>query len=117
MGKRAVPVPRAGEVRLRVSCCGICRTDLHLAEGDLPPRRPGVISGHEIVGYVDAVGARAGRFAAGDRVGVAWLRATCGRCRFCRHGRKNLCVEPRFTGWDDDGGFAEQCVVDEAFAR
>ena len=116
MGKRAAPVPRAGEVRLRVSCCGVCRTDLHLAEGDLPPRRPGVISGHEIVGYVDAVGTRAGRFALGDRVGVAWLRATCGRCRFCRRGQENLCLAPRFTGWDDDGGFAEQCVVHEAFA-
>jgi propanol-preferring alcohol dehydrogenase len=116
MGNRAGPVPQVGEIRLRVSCCGVCRTDLHLAEGDLPPRRPGVIPGHEIVGYVDAVGARAERFAVGDRVGVAWLRATCGRCRFCRGGRENLCRAPRFTGWDDDGGFAEQCVVDEAFA-
>lgn len=115
-GKRATPVPKAGQVRLRVSCCGVCRTDLHLAEGDLPPRRAGVIPGHEVVGYVDAVGAHAGRFAVGDRVGVAWLRATCGRCRFCRRGQENLCLAPRFTGWDDDGGFAEQCVVDEAFA-
>ena len=95
MGKRAAPVPGAGEVRMQVSCCGVCRTDLHLAEGDLPPRRPGVVPGHEVVGYVDAVGARAGRFALGDRVGVAWLgrRAVDAgsadvdtRTCACRHG-------------------------------
>jgi propanol-preferring alcohol dehydrogenase len=113
---RADPQPGPGQVRLRVSVCGVCRTDLHLAEGDLPPRRPGVVPGHEVVGHVDALGPGSSRFRAGDRLGVAWLRRTCGRCRFCRHGRENLCEAPRFTGWDDDGGFAELAVVDEDFA-
>jgi propanol-preferring alcohol dehydrogenase len=99
-----------------VSVCGVCRTDLHLAEGDLPPRRPGVVPGHEVVGRVDALGPGSTRFQVGDRLGVAWLRGTCGRCRFCRHGRENLCEAPRFTGWDEDGGFAEHCVVGEEFA-
>ncbi|MGH9279525.1 MAG: zinc-dependent alcohol dehydrogenase family protein [Acidimicrobiales bacterium] len=111
-----VPVPGPGEVRVRVRVCGVCRTDLHLAEGDLPPRRPRVVPGHEVVGVVDAVGPGASRLAVGARVGVAWLRWTCGQCRFCRRGRENLCVSPRFTGWDDDGGFAEYCVVDERYA-
>jgi propanol-preferring alcohol dehydrogenase len=110
------PVPGAGEVRIRVSTCGVCRTDLHLAEGDLTPRRSGVVPGHEIVGLVDAVGPGAGRFAVGDRLGVAWLRGVCGSCRFCRTGRENLCPRASFTGWDADGGFAEYAVVDEAFA-
>jgi propanol-preferring alcohol dehydrogenase len=110
------PVPGAGEVRIRVSTCGVCRTDLHLAEGDLTPRRSGVAPGHEIVGLVDAVGPGAGRFAVGDRLGVAWLRGVCGSCRFCRTGRENLCPRASFTGWDADGGFAEYAVVDEAFA-
>jgi alcohol dehydrogenase, propanol-preferring len=114
--ERREPVPGAGEVRIRVSTCGVCRTDLHLAEGDLPPRRPGVVPGHEIVGVVDAVGPGAERFAVGDRLGVAWLRGVCGSCRFCRAGRENLCPRARFTGWDADGGFAGYAVVDEAFA-
>ncbi|MGZ4614686.1 MAG: zinc-dependent alcohol dehydrogenase family protein [Actinomycetes bacterium] len=115
-GERPDPLPGPGQVRLRVTCCGVCRTDLHLAEGDLEPRRPGVVPGHEVVGVVDAVGAGTERFRTGDRVGVAWLRRTCGRCRFCRHGRENLCESPSFTGWDEDGGYAEMCLVDEQFA-
>jgi propanol-preferring alcohol dehydrogenase len=103
-------------VRVTVSACGVCRTDLHLAEGDLPPRRPGTVPGHEVVGYVEQLGPGATRFEVGDRVGIAWLRGTCGRCRFCRRGRENLCVEPSFTGWDVDGGYAEQAVVPEAYA-
>jgi propanol-preferring alcohol dehydrogenase len=114
--RRADPEPGPGQVRLQVSVCGVCRTDLHLAEGDLPPRRPGVVPGHEVVGRVDALGPGSTRFQVGDRLGVAWLRGTCGRCRFCRHGRENLCEAPRFTGWDEDGGFAEHCVVGEEFA-
>jgi propanol-preferring alcohol dehydrogenase len=113
---RPVPEPGPGEVRLRVTACGVCRTDLHLAEGDVPPRRRGVVPGHEVVGTVDALGAGAARFAPGDRVGIAWLRGTCGRCRWCRSGRENLCPEARFTGWDEDGGYAEYAVVPEAFA-
>jgi alcohol dehydrogenase, propanol-preferring len=115
-GQRDDPLPGPGEVRLRMSCCGICRTDLHLAEGDLPPRHPAVVPGHQAVGYVDALGPGADRFALGDRIGVAWLRGTCGRCRFCRHGQENLCRTPLFTGWDADGGYAELCLVDERFA-
>jgi alcohol dehydrogenase, propanol-preferring len=114
--RRPRPDPAPDEVRVRVSTCGVCRTDLHLAEGDLAPRRPQVVPGHEVVGVVDALGDRAERFALGDRVGIAWLRHTCGTCRFCRRGDENLCVDPRFTGWDDDGGYAEWTVVDEAYA-
>lgn len=113
---RPVPEPGPGQVRVRVSVCGVCRTDLHLAEGDLAPRRPGVVPGHEVVGVVDAVGPGARRFAAGDRIGIAWLRGTCGSCRFCRRGDENLCLAPRFTGWDEDGGYAEAAVVDERYA-
>jgi alcohol dehydrogenase, propanol-preferring len=110
------PEPGPGEVRVRVLACGVCRTDLHLAEGDLPPRRPSTVPGHEVVGQVDALGAGADRFAVGDRVGIAWLRGTCGRCRWCRTGRENLCPFATFTGWDADGGYAEHAVVPEAFA-
>ena len=110
------PVPEAGEIRVRVATCGVCRTDLHLAEGDLAPHHADVVPGHEIVGVVDAVGPGAGRFRHGDRVGIAWLRRTCGECRFCRRGDENLCLTPAFTGWDADGGYAELAVVDERFA-
>jgi len=92
------PVPGPGEVRVRVRVCGVCRTDLHLAEGDLSPRRPGVVPGHEVVGIVDRLGPGTTRFVVGDRVGIAWLRQTCGTCRFCRRGAENLCLTPRFTG-------------------
>jgi propanol-preferring alcohol dehydrogenase len=114
--ERAIPEPDAGEVRLRVRACGVCRTDLHLAEGDLAPRRAGVVPGHEVVGEVDAVGEGCRRFRVGDRAGIAWLRHTCGRCRWCRRGAENLCERPAFTGWDADGGYAEYAVVDEAYA-
>lgn len=101
---------------MRVSACGVCRTDLHLAEGDLAPRRRGVAPGHEVVGVVDAVGPGASRLAVGERVGIPWLRHTCARCRFCTRGDENLCTDPRFTGWDADGGYAEYAVVDERYA-
>ena len=113
---RPVPEPGPGEIRVRVSTCGVCRTDLHLAEGDLPPHRPGTVPGHEVVGVVDALGPGADRFRLGERAGIAWLRHTDGRCRWCRRGAENLCIDPRFTGWDADGGYAEQAVVDEAYA-
>ncbi len=113
---RDLPSPGAGQVRLRVICCGVCRTDLHLAEGDLPPRRPAVVPGHEIVGRVDELGPGATRFAVGARIGVPWLAGTDGTCRFCRYGKENLCTAPAFTGWDVDGGYADACVVDESFA-
>jgi propanol-preferring alcohol dehydrogenase len=114
--ERAVPDPGPGQVRVRVACCGVCRTDLHLAEGDLPPRRPRVVPGHEVVGRVEAVGPGAARFGIGDRIGVAWLGRTDGSCRFCRRGDENLCTSPQFTGWDLDGGYADACLVDERFA-
>ncbi len=114
--ERDPPTPGPGQVRLRVSVCGVCRTDLHVATGELPPHRPRVVPGHQVVGTVDALGQGADRFAVGDRVGAAWLGATCGRCRFCRRGDENLCVNATFTGWDRDGGYAGAVVVDEGFA-
>jgi alcohol dehydrogenase, propanol-preferring len=116
LGTRPVPVPEADEVLVRVSACGVCRTDLHLVEGDLVPRRPGVVPGHQVVGHVVASGEHQKRFAIGDRVGIAWLRGTCGQCRWCRTGAENLCPYSRYTGWDVDGGFAEYAVVPAAFA-
>ena len=113
---RPVPEPGPGQIRVRVSACGVCRTDLHVAEGDLPVHRRRVVPGHEVVGRVDAVGPDAGRFSIGDRVGLAWLATTCGICRFCRRGAENLCVQATFTGWDRDGGYAEAAVADERFA-
>ena len=94
----------------------MCRTDLHLAEGDLAPRHPGVVPGHEVVGEVDALGPDTQRFVIGDRIGIAWLRHTCGVCQWCRRGAENLCVAPAFTGWDADGGYAPWAVVDERYA-
>jgi alcohol dehydrogenase, propanol-preferring len=114
--ERDEPSPGPGQLRVRVSCCGVCRTDLHLAEGDLPPKRQGVTPGHEIVGRVDALGDGAQRFALGERVGIPWLAHTDGTCRYCRRGAENLCLDPQFTGWDLDGGYADLCVADEAYA-
>ncbi|MGP4030979.1 zinc-dependent alcohol dehydrogenase family protein [Pseudarthrobacter sp. 1C304] len=110
------PLPGPREVLLRVRTCGVCRTDLHLAEGDLAPRHAGTIPGHEVVGEVVGRGTRATRFSPGDRVGVAWLGGTCGSCRFCLRGEENLCLTPVFTGWDRDGGYAELITVAEDFA-
>ncbi|MBT1002416.1 zinc-dependent alcohol dehydrogenase family protein [Paenarthrobacter sp. DKR-5] len=115
-GERPDPVPGPGELLLAVSVCGVCRTDLHLAEGDLAPHRPGTVPGHEIVGSVVALGPGCRRFKLGERVGAAWLGGTCGSCRFCRRGTENLCLAPVFTGWDRDGGYAELAVTAEAFA-
>lgn len=111
-----IPEPAEGEIRVRVRACGVCRTDLHVAEGDLARKQPRIIPGHEIVGVVDKNGAGASRFAIGDRVGIAWLRQTCGACAYCLRGRENLCPNALFTGWDRDGGYAEYAVVREAFA-
>src|SRR5271165_3871503 len=114
--ERERPEPGPGEILVKVAACGVCRTDLHLVEGDLLPRRPGVVPGHEVVGHVVERGPAAERFADGERVGIAWLRSTCGICRFCERGDENLCIEPRFTGWDADGGYAQYAVVDERYA-
>ncbi len=116
LGQVDDPRPGPGQIRVRVSACGVCRTDLHVAEGDLPVHRPGVVPGHEVVGRVDELGPGADRFVLGDRVGLAWLAGTCGACRFCRRGEENLCPKASFTGWDHDGGYAELTVADERYA-
>ncbi len=116
MVDRPVPTPAPGEIRVRVTLCGVCRTDLHVVEGDLPPRRDVVVPGHEIVGVVDAVGSGVAGFARGERVGIAWLQGTCGACRFCRDGRENLCADATFTGYGVDGGYAEFAIVRAAWA-
>jgi alcohol dehydrogenase, propanol-preferring len=115
-GDRPDPTPGPREVVVEVATCGVCRTDLHLAEGDLPPHLPDIVPGHEVVGRVVGRGAEARRFAVGDRVGIPWLRRTCGACRYCRRGDENLCAAPAFTGWDADGGYAELAAVDERYA-
>ncbi|MFQ5667781.1 MAG: zinc-dependent alcohol dehydrogenase family protein [Candidatus Binatia bacterium] len=115
---RDVPVPQAGEheIRVRVEACGVCRTDLHVVEGELPPRTPHIVPGHQVVGTVDRCGANVTRFKKGDRVGIAWLRSTCGTCWNCHAGRENLCPQARFTGYHEDGGYAEYALVREDFA-
>ncbi len=110
------PEPGPGEIRIAVRACAICRTDLHVIEGDLPSVGLPRICGHQIVGVVDALGPGCRRFDVGERVGVAWLRGACGRCEFCQSGRENLCDQTRFTGYHADGGFAEYAVVDGEFA-
>lgn len=116
LGKLPPPVPAPGEVRVKVSACGVCRTDLHVIEGDLPSVRLPLVPGHQVVGRVDLPGEGARRFLPGARVGIAWLRHTCGACPFCAAGKENLCETPLFTGYHRDGGFAEYAVVPEAFA-
>ncbi|MET7786926.1 zinc-binding alcohol dehydrogenase family protein [Streptomyces sp900116325] len=113
---RPVAAPGPDELLLEVEACGVCRTDLHLAEGDLTPHRPSTIPGHEIVGRVASVGEAVSTFRVGDRAGGAWLRGTCGTCPYCRAGQENLCPGSTYTGWDEDGGFADLVLVPEAFA-
>jgi propanol-preferring alcohol dehydrogenase len=110
------PSPEPGEVRVQVRCCAACRTDLHVVEGDLPPRRLPIVPGHQVVGTIEALGPGARRFKLGDRVGVAWLRSTCRVCAFCATGRENLCEDSTYTGWSHHGGYAQFCCVPEAFA-
>lgn len=111
----AVPEPAAGQVLVRVKMCGVCRTDLHVVEGELPPRKSPVIPGHQIVGVVEKLGEGAGRFKRGARVGIAWLHSTDGICEYCRSGNENLCDHPTFTGWTVDGGYAEYAAAPEKF--
>lgn len=103
-----IPAPAPDELLIRVTACGVCRTDLHIVDGDLPAHRLPLVPGHEIVGIVAA---GAAGFAVGDRVGVPWLGGTCGQCSYCRSGQENLCDRPRFTGYDRDGGYAEYCAA------
>ncbi|MGW5128614.1 zinc-binding alcohol dehydrogenase family protein [Streptomyces sp. NPDC004069] len=113
---KPVPVPGDDELLVHVHACGVCRTDLHVTEGDLPVHRPGVTPGHEVVGVVADRGRAVNGFAPGDRVGVAWLRRTDGTCPYCLRGAENLCPASRYTGWDADGGYAEYTTVPAAFA-
>lgn len=110
-----VPEPGSGQVLIRVSTCGVCRTDLHIVDGDLTEPSLPLVPGHQIVGTVEGSGPGVGRFHSGDRVGVPWLGWTDGDCRFCRQGRENLCENAKFTGYDLDGGYAEYAVADERF--
>ncbi|MFE2301976.1 zinc-binding alcohol dehydrogenase family protein [Streptomyces sp. NPDC059445] len=116
LAERPVPVPGPDELLVHVRACGVCRTDLHVTEGDLPVHRPGVTPGHEVVGVVAATGGAVSGFAPGDRVGVAWLRRTDGTCGYCLRGSENLCPASEYTGWDADGGYAEYTTVPAAFA-
>lgn len=110
------PHPRGSEIRIKVDACGICRTDIHIAEGDLPLKKSPIVLGHEIVGVVDELGLKAKRFKIGERVGVTWLHSICGTCKYCLSGRENYCPDFKCTGWDRDGGFAEYTLIGEEFA-
>lgn len=115
-GTREDPMPAAGEIRVRVEACGVCRTDLHVVEGELAPERARIVPGHEVVGRVEACGDGVD-LVPGARVGIPWLRSSCGRCRFCRRSQENLCLVPRFTGWHADGGYAESCIAPADFVH
>jgi len=110
------PHPRGNEIRIRNMACGVCRTDIHVAEGDLPQKKSPLILGHEVVGIVDEIGEKVSHFKIGDRAGIAWLNSTCGKCKFCLSNRENLCPHAQFTGWDADGGFTEFSIVHADFA-
>ena len=110
------PQPAAEEVRVKVSVCAVCRTDIHIVEGDLAPHRSPVIPGHQVVGRIDQIGVNVTQLQIGQRIGIAWLRHVDGICEFCRRGRENLCLESRYTGYDVDGGYAEYAVIAEDFA-
>jgi alcohol dehydrogenase, propanol-preferring len=114
--ERADPEPGDGEIRVKVSACGVCRTDLHVVDGELPGIKYPVVPGHEIVGRVDRVGSDVTTHRVGDRVGIPWLGYTCGTCRFCREGMENLCDRPLFTGYTRDGGFATDTIADARYA-
>lgn len=111
-----LPTAGAGEIRVKVKACGVCRTDIHIIEGDLPLHRMPIIPGHQIVGEIEQIGAGVTRFAMGERVGAGWLRHVDGTCPYCRRGRENLCSESRYTGYDSDGGYAEYAVIPADFA-
>ncbi len=116
VGELERPAPGAGQLLVRVHCCGVCHTDLHQVEGELPMHLQPVVPGHQIVGRVEATGDGVSGFAVGDRVGMAWLHETCGQCRYCKRGDENLCESARFTGYDVHGGYAEYTLVDHRFA-
>ncbi len=111
-----VPEPSPGQIRIKVTACGVCHTDLHTVEGDLTLPKLPLVPGHEVVGVVDKLGEGVSKFAVGDKAGAVWLYRTCGQCKYCRSGRENLCENAMFTGYHVDGGYAEYMVVDEDFA-
>ncbi|MFZ2295403.1 MAG: zinc-binding alcohol dehydrogenase family protein, partial [Polaromonas sp.] len=115
--KADLPLPEPGQhdIVVKVLACGVCRTDLHIVDGELPARHPGIVPGHEVVGRIVAAGRLATRFQMGDRVGIPWLGGTCGHCAYCADHRENLCDTPVFTGYDRNGGFAEYAVADDRF--
>jgi len=113
--ERPIPMPREGEVRIATEACAVCRTDLHVVDGELPDPKLPVVPGHQIAGVIDAVGTGVTTFAIGDRVGVPWLGSTCGTCSYCTTGRENLCRSARFTGYQRDGGYADACIADARF--
>lgn len=113
--ERPEPQPGPGELRIRVAACGVCRTDLHVVDGELPPVRDSVVPGHEIVGHVEMLGPHVSGFSLGERVGAPWLGETCGHCRYCRDGEENLCDTPGFNGWTRDGGYADVAIVRAEF--
>src|ERR1700758_3059904 len=115
MEERPDPIPGKGQIRVQVEACGICRTDLHVVDGELANPKLPLVPGHEIVGVIEQLGDRVARFAIGDRVGVPWLGFTCGKCPYCISGRENLCDFARFTGYTIDGGYAEYAVADERY--
>ncbi|MGX1324384.1 propanol-preferring alcohol dehydrogenase [Bradyrhizobium sp. USDA 377] len=116
MEERPDPIPGEGQIRVRVSTCGVCRTDLHVVDAELPDIRYPIVPGHEIVGRVDLIGPNVVTHALGERVGIPWLAFTCGSCRFCREGMENLCDRPLFTGYTRDGGYATHVVADARYA-
>jgi propanol-preferring alcohol dehydrogenase len=116
LGERPLPAPGPGEIRVKVRACAVCRTDLHVVDGELPKPRLPIVPGHEIVGLVDALGPGVHRFKRGDRVGIPWLGWTCGECAFCARGEENLCPNARFTGYQIDGGFADHAIADARYA-
>ena len=110
-----MPEHQSNEVRIKISACGVCHTDLHEVEGDLPPRSLPRIPGHQIVGFIESVGEKVIAFRPGDRVGVSWLYSTCHLCKYCHQYTENLCENAQFTGYDVNGGYAEYCVVPQEF--
>ena len=111
-----IPEPKDYEIRIKIEACSVCHTDLHIIEGDLPLKKQPIIPGHEIIGIIDKIGSNITLHKPGDRVGVAWLNSTCGKCKFCKLGLENLCPNAQFTGYDTDGGYAEYVIVPESFA-
>lgn len=116
MHERPLPVPQPGEIRVRISACGVCRTDLHVVDGELPKVPLPLVPGHEIVGYVEEIGSGVTGFELGQRVGIPWLGHTCGHCRYCLSGQENLCDRPLFTGYTRDGGYAAHTIADARYA-